>query len=212
MIRTTLFSAASLALVSSWAYASPEGLDIWVDISLSTADGDLNVYNSVVAFKAATHTLGGPDTLLTAATDFVTDVIVSSSVSTAGFQRSITIRYDSVTGGTIFMPGIENILPLEDPATLYWMTFQSFVIADPERVGDVQYDYSLLDVDGFDVDFSTSFGGFFGGFGFLDFTSPADPFFGVLVNGFEVTMTYAIPAPAASALLVLGVLGARRRR
>lgn len=212
MMRTTLASAASLALLTGAVSASPEGLDIFVDITLNTIEQDWTTVGSIDAFNGTMHTLGGPATLLFAADDYITDVLVNSSVTTAGLQRSINIRFQSVTGGTIFRPGIENILPLEDPAVFYYLSFMMYSINDAERVSPVNYDYALLDVNGQDVHSQTVFNGFFGGFGYVSSEIPSEEFFGILVNGFEVTMTYFIPAPAASAMLALGVLGARRRR
>lgn len=212
MIRTMTVCSAALALASGGALATPEGLNIFVDVTLSTADANWGTVNSASFFDETAHTLGGPATLLASISDYATDVLVSSSVSQTGSERTIAIRFDSVTGGTIFRPGVENVLPLEAPAVFYRMAFQMYVVEDPDRVGIVEYEYALLDVNGNHFAANTTFDGFFSGFGYLDTNTPAEEYYGILVNGFEITMTYNIPAPAVSALLSLGLLGARRRR
>lgn len=202
---------AALALAASSAVASPEGLDIFVNVSLDSAMSDWTVVDSLNPFAGDFHTLGGPGTLLTAQVDFVTDVLVTSSVSTVGNLRTVSITFESVTGGNIFMGGHESLFTASD---LYWVSFTTAVVSDPDRAGLVEYTQRLLDVNGNDwVGSGLQWDGFFGGFGFVDAPSLASSdFFGIAVRGFSVDMTYAIPAPASLGLLALAGLTTRRRR
>lgn len=202
---------AAVALAVSTAVASPEGLELWVSITLDSAQEDWTIVDSLNPFAGASHNLGGAATLLTAQVDFVTDLLVTSSVSTVGNLRTITITFDSVTGGLIFQPGHEALFQAGD---LYWVTFFAYTIDDPDRAGLVEYTQRLRDVQGNDwVGSGLTWDGFFGGFGFIDSHSLASSdFFGISVGGFSVEMTYAIPAPASLGLLALTGLTSRRRR
>ncbi|MCL4221546.1 MAG: hypothetical protein KJZ65_09250 [Phycisphaerales bacterium] len=201
---------AAVALAASTAVASPEGLQLFVNVSLDSTDSNWNIIDSLHPFDAAMHNLGGAATLLTAQVDFVTDVLVTSSVSTVGNLRTITINFDSVTGGLIFQPGHEALFQAGD---LYWVSFVAYTIDDPDRAGLVEYTQRLRDVQGNDwVGTGLTWDGFFGGFGFIDSHSLASSdFFGISVGGFSVEMTYAIPAPASLGLLALAGLTSRRR-
>ncbi len=202
---------AAVAVAASTAVASPEGLEIFVNVSLDSADANYVVIDSLNPFAGGSHNLGGAATLLTAQVDFVTDVLVTSTVSTVGNLRTITINFESVTGGTIFLPGHEGLF---QPSDLNWVTFLTSGIADAERAGIVDYTRHLLDVNGNDGPFAgLQHDGFYGGFGFLDAPSLASSeFFGISVRGFSVDMTYAIPAPASMSLLGFVGLATRRRR
>ena len=210
MNRLIMTSGLALGLAATSAVASPLGTDISVNVVLQSANNDWDIVDTFEPFDWAIHTLGGPGTLLIANYDFVTDVLVTSSVSTIGNIRTIQIDFFSVTGGNIFQDGHEAFL---DQSDLYWLTFYAFQIEDAERASLVSYAYYLRDVAGNDVLGETEFDGFFGGFGYLDSPSLASSdFFGIAVNGFTLSMTYAIPAPGSIAALALAGFATRRRR
>lgn len=209
-MRHWFLPVAVVSLAAPATLASPQGLEIFVNVNLHAADGNYDIVDSLNPFSAAQHNLGGTATLLTAQVDFVSDVMVTSTVSTVGNLRTITLSYESVTDGNIFLPGHEGLFQASD---FYRLSFLGSVISDADRIGPVDYMLHLLDVNGSDFVDAFQYDGFLDDLSFIDDASLASSdFLGTSVRGLSASMTYAVPAPASLGIFAIAGLISRRRR
>ena len=212
--------AFTMTAVSVPALAEPVGIDLDLSVQLTAYDlvsGDLSNVRNRTLYSAAMHTLAGDPTLMSARPPSgVSDMLVTSVVETIGMTRTIAIRFETVTGEAMIEQSYVDSL---GPADGYDLSFEHFgPIVDPDRVGSVRSDRSLLGLDG------ETFGGGFTTDNFFysqaidtlgDIDSPAGPdFFGLTPIGIEYRYTYqVVPTPGtAFGLALVGLAAARHRR
>lgn len=167
-----------------------------------------------------THTVGG-NSVLNGLAGLTASFNISSSVSDAGGIRTLSISMTTIGGGAIGIPGLAvggapiSSLFFELPD----LNGGPDLFDDAQKVGAAAGTFNLLGTGGATlfsaaagiVDSGTSFsignGISAGGANLFDPAAVGD-----ILTGASWTVSYAIPAPGAAAMLALAGLGAARRR
>ena len=171
---------------------------------------------------AGIHTIGGSDILASGAPGTIPDGTITSSVSTVGGVRTLTIVFGADGGGAIAPAGLAiggapvDTVFFELPGT----NGGTDLIDDPMKIGVATGTFDLLGTAGASLfssaatitDSGTSFSANNGvGITGVDLFDPA--VIGDIITGGSYTISYAvIPAPSTFALLGLGGVVAHRRR